>query len=186
MPLINLSEEYLKNSRPSIYERIRMYFELDLYWASSLLSIEEHFSQFPPGKKDRWSSQLSAYIVMRDLEIKRAWPDSFDEDDSVSLDGLDDGLVFPLFKIKDATIERVAYWMAGNSREYLKAKEEFGFNKESYVSIPKVFLQYRHNNNRGWLTVKSLDWDIERVCFYSLKNYLNSIFNEDNLTWSAC
>lgn len=159
MSLINLSEEYIRNFNPPFYERVRMAFDLDLYWASSLSSIEEHFKQFPPRKKDRWSSLQSAYVVIRGLEIKRLHPDSFEEEDGVSLDGLDDGLCFPLFEIRDKTMKRLATWMAGNSSEYLEAQEEFGFNKHTYIPIPKIFLQYRHDNKRGWLAIKSLDWD---------------------------
>ena len=159
MSLVNLSEEYIKNFNPSFYERIRTAFDLDLYWASSLSLIEEHFRQFPPRKKDKWNSQLSAYVVIRGLEIKRMHPDSFEEEDGVSLGRLNDGLCFPLFEIKDNTMKRLACWMAGNSLEYLKAQEEFGFNKERYTLIPEIFLQYRHDYKRGWLAIKSLDWD---------------------------
>lgn len=159
MSLINLTEEYVKNFKPPFYERIRMAFDLDLYWASSLSAIEDHFRQSPPRRKDRWSSQPSAYVVIRGLEIKRTHPDSFEEEDGVSLGGLDDGLCFPLFEIKDETMKRVAYWMAGNSSEYVEAQEEFSFNREVYVPIPKIFLQYRHDNERGWLVIKSLDRD---------------------------
>lgn len=161
MSLINLSEEYLKNSNPPFYERIRMAFALDLYWASSLSAIEEYFRESPPKRKrsDMWGSQLSAYVVIRGLEIKRMHPDSFEEEDGVSLGGLDDGLCSPLFEIKDRTMKRLAYWMAGNSSEYIKAQKEFGFNRELYVQIPKVFLRYMHDNRRGWLGITSLDWD---------------------------
>ena len=159
MTLINLSEEYIRNSNPPFYERVRMAFDLDLYWASSLSAIEEHFRQSPPRRKDKGGSQPSAYVVMNGLEIKRMHPDSFEEENGVSLRGLDDGLCFPLFEIRDSTMKRLAYWMAGNSSEYLEVQEEFGFNRESYVTIPKIFLQYRHNNERGWLAIKSFDWD---------------------------
>lgn len=159
MSLVNLSEEYAKNFNPPFYERIRMACDLDLYWASSLSAIEEHFRDSPPKRKDRWSSQPSAYVVIRGLKIKRMHPDSFEEEDGVSLGGLNDGLCFPLFEIKDETMKRLAYWMAGNSSEYVEAQEEFGFNRELYVPIPKIFLQYRHDNERGWLALKSLDWD---------------------------
>jgi len=77
MSLINLSEEYKRNFNPPLYERIRMAFDLDLYWASSLSSIEEHFRPYPPAKTDRGSSMKSAKVVIRDLEIKRMYPDSF-------------------------------------------------------------------------------------------------------------
>ena len=159
MSLINLSEEYARNFKPPFYERIRMALDLDLYWASSLSSIEEQFRQSPPRKKDLWSSQPSAYVVIRGLDIKRMHPDSFKEEDGVSLNGLDDGLCFPLFEIRDETMKRLASWMAGNSSEYLEAQKEFRFNRQTYVSTPKIFLQYRHNNEKGWLAIKSLDWD---------------------------
>jgi len=159
MSLINLSEEYVRNFRPPLYEKLRIAFDLDLYWASSLSSIEKYFQQTPPRKKDRWSSQPSAYVVIRGLEVKRMHPDSFEEEDGVSLSGLDEGLCLPLFEVQDETIKRLAYWMAGNSSEYLEAQEEFGFNREVYVPIPKMFLQYRHDDSRGWLAIKSLDWD---------------------------
>jgi len=157
MSLINLSDEYIKNFNPPMYERIRMAFDLDLYWASSLSAIEEQFREYPPKRKDTWSSQLSAYVVLRGLEIKRLHPDSFVEEDGISLGALDNGLNFPLFEIKDETMKRLAYWMAGDSSEYLKAQEEFGFNRVTYVSIPKIFVQYRHTADRGWLAIKSLD-----------------------------
>ena len=159
MSLINLSKEYIRNCNPPFYERIVMAFDLDIYSASSLSAIEEHFRQSPPRRKDEWSSYPSAYVVIRGLEIKRMHPDSFKEDDGVSLQGLNDGLTFPMFEIRDHTMRRFAQWMAGNSSEYVEAQEEFGFNRESYVSIPKIFLQYRHANKRGWLVIKSLDWD---------------------------
>jgi hypothetical protein len=173
MPLINLSEEYVKNFNLPLYERIRM--NLDLYWAGSLSAIEEHFRESPPKRKDRWSSQLSAYVVIRGLEIKRMH--SFEEEDGVSLGGLDDGLCFPLFEIKDETMKRLAYWMAGGSSEYIKAQEEFGFNRELYVPIPKIFLQYRHDNGRGWLAIKSLDWN-RRAQTKSLKDRILELIPE--------
>ena len=159
MTLINLTEEYLRNHDPPFHERIRMAFDLDLYWASSLSSIEEHFRQDPPRKKDRWSSQPSAYVVIRGLEIRRMYPDSFEEEDGVSLRGLKEGLCFPVFEIKDETMKRLAYWMAGDSSQYIKAQEEFGFNREVYVPIPKIVLQYRHDKSRGWLAIRSLSED---------------------------
>ncbi len=159
MSLINLSKEYIKNFDPPFYERIRIAFDLDLYWANSLLDIEEHFRKSPPNKKDRLSSQLSAYVIINDLGIKRMYPDSFKEDDGISLSGLDDGLCFPLFEVKDETMKRLASWMAGDSSRYIKAQEEFGFNRRIYVPIPKILLQYRHDNRRGWLSITSLDID---------------------------
>jgi len=159
MTLINLSEEYIKNVRPPIYKRVKMAWDLDWYWASSLSSIEEHFKQAPPRKRESWSSTLSAYIVIKGLEIKRMHPDSFEEEDGVSLSALDEGLCFPIFEIQDETTRRLAYWMAGNSSEYKKSQKEFGFNKEYYVPIPKMYLQYRHEDSGGWLAIRSLDWD---------------------------
>ena len=159
MSLINLTEEYVKKYNPPFYERIGMAFGLDFYWASSLSAIEEHFRESPPKRKNRLSSQLSAYVVINGLEIKRMYPDSFEEEDGVSLRGFDSGLCFPLFEIRDKTMTRLAYWMAGNSSEYTTAQEEFGFNRESYVPIPKIVLQYRQEYERGWLAIKSLDSD---------------------------
>ena len=157
MPLINLTEEYIKSFNPPFYERIRIAFELDLYWASSLSSIEDHFRQSPPTKKDRWFSAPSAYIALRNLKIKRMFHDSFDEEDGVSLAGLNDGLCFPFFEIKDETTKRLSCWMAGNSSEYQKAQEEFGFNRDAYVTVPKVYLKYLHYDDGSSLIIKSLD-----------------------------
>jgi len=64
-----------------------------------------------------------------------------------------------MFEIRDQTMRRFAQWMAGNSSEYLDAQEEFGFNRKEFVTIPKTFLQYRHDNKRGWLVIKLLDMD---------------------------
>lgn len=158
MPLINLSEEYAEKFNSLFYERIRMAFNLDLYWASSLYAIEEHFKQNPPRKKDSSFSKLSAYIIINCLEIKRC-DDSFEEDDWVSLEGLDRGLLFPFFEIRDGAMGRIACWMGGQSSEYLESQEEFSFNRESYVSIPKMLLQYIHDNGRGLLAIKSLNLD---------------------------
>ena len=152
MPLINLSEAYSKNPNNPIYKRIKMAFGLQWYMASSLSAIEEHFRESPPKRKrkDVWGTYPSAGIIIRGLEIKRKYPDIFFvEEDGVSLGGLDDGLCSPLFEIKDKSMKRPAYWQVGNSSEYVKAQEEFGFNRETYVPIPRTFLEYKHNNKGG-------------------------------------
>jgi|TARA_B100001971_G_C18249066_1_gene576675 hypothetical protein len=161
MTLINLTEEYIRTNKPPFYERIRMACGFDLYWASSLLNIEEHFKEFPPLKKDRFFSQKSAYVLMYNLEIKRMDPDDFDDEDGVSLEfGLDGGLLqVPHFILRDETCEKLGSWMAGKSPQYLSDREEFGFNKKSFVVIPKIYLQYRHDEKRGWLAIKSLNRD---------------------------
>jgi hypothetical protein len=47
--------------------------------------------------------------------------------------------------------------MAGNSSEYFDDQKEFGFNKETYVTIPAIFLKYGHNDSGGWLAIKSME-----------------------------
>ncbi|MEK6914758.1 MAG: hypothetical protein AABW83_03850 [Nanoarchaeota archaeon] len=130
--MINLSEEYIKNCNYSFYERIKFHFYSDLYCANSLREISDYFKENPPNKKF-FNSELSALVLVRDLEVKMMNPDNFDEKDEVSLAGLDKGLCFPILEIKDNTDNRFAYWMAGDSKKYLRDQETFGFNRDYYV-----------------------------------------------------
>ncbi len=157
MALINLTEEAIRNSRIPAYARLRNMQTPDFYWASSLSEISEHFKVSPPRKKDKFFGEKSAYIIICGLDIKRKNPDDFDEEDEVSMMGLDEGLCFPLFEIKDKTISRLAYWTEGDSAKYHESQERFGFNKHSFVKVPKLYLQYFHNNDNGWLAMQRLD-----------------------------
>ncbi len=157
MTLVNLTEKYLSICNPSLFERLSLRFDLDLYRASSLFAIEEHFKKNPPKKKDRFFSKPAAMISIDYLEIKRA-TDSFDENDGVPLRyGLNEGMCLPHFEIKDISTTRIASWMAGDAEQYLKDMEKFGFNHDEFVTIPKIYLKYIHDNERGWLILKSLD-----------------------------
>ena len=169
MSVINLSEEYRRNHNPSALERIRMALDLDLYWASSLSAMESHFQKNPPLKLTGLHYQNAAYVVFRDMEMKTISSDDFmdndgasskricfENDDEASLIKMDEGLHFPLLVIQDETRRRLAYWMAGKSEEYLEAKKRYGFDNKRFVSIPKIFVQYNHDNNGGFLMIKGL------------------------------
>mgnify|MGYP001599174143 CR=1 FL=1 len=156
--MINLSEEYIKNCNPFIFDRIKFHFYSDFYYANSLREIQDHFSENPPNKKF-FNSELSALVLVKNLEVKRMNPDNFEEEDGASLAGLDKGFSFPIFEIKDITDNRLAYWMAGNSKEYLMNQETFGFNRNYYVKIPKTFLKYNHNPERGTLSIEGFKFN---------------------------
>jgi len=141
MTLINLTEKYLSSFNPPPYERIRTVFGLDYYWASSLSAIE-NFKENPPKKKSKLNFKPSAYIIIENLEVKN--------------------LSFSLLEIKDMTMRKIAFWMESdlpilNSLYYLRAKKEFGLNKESYVLVPLVLLQYWQNDEEGLLAIRLLD-----------------------------
>lgn len=159
MTLINLTEEYLRTTQPSLYKRFAIARRLDMYYASSLFAIEEHFREDPPKKRLRRNSYLSASIVIYGVELKRLHPDSFDEEDGVSLQGLDNGHCTPSFELQDETTKRIVRWVGGNSHTYLAAQAEFGFNTERFVEIPRIFLRYEHTGPRGILGLRKLDHD---------------------------
>lgn len=149
--MINLTEKYLKNINPSFYEKIKSLFYLDLYHANSLREISDYFKENSP-KKKIFHDNLSAYILIRDLEVKRMHPDDFEEDDGVFF-LMDNGFSFPIFEIKDQTSKRLAYWVAGSSLDYKISQGEFGFNKNNFVKIPKTILKYNHNNENGFFFI---------------------------------
>lgn len=154
--MINLTEEYLKNNDRYFYEKIKFHFKLDFYFANSLREISDYFKENPP-KKKIFHDNLSAYILIRDLEVKRMDPDDFEEDDGVSFLLMDKGFCFPIFEIKDQTSKRLAYWMAGSSLDYKISQEEFGFNKENFVKIPRTILKYNYNNQDGFFIIESFE-----------------------------
>lgn len=161
MTLINLTERHWAANFPTPLEFVKHPFELDIYWASSLATIETNFQASPPRKKsmrDLWKP--SAYLLIENIQIKRLWPDSFDEDDGVSLkQGLDKGKYSPHFELKDATGYRIAFWEAGNSKTYLKAREEFGFNRKQFVKVDKLYLQYLYYKPKRILIIVGLEKD---------------------------
>lgn len=156
--IINLTEEYLRNNDPYFYEKIKSRFELDFYFANSLREISDCFKENPP-KKKIFHDNLSAYVLIRDLEVKRIDPDDFEEDDIVSFLLMDKGFTFPVFEIKDQTSKRLAYWMAGNSFDYKISQKEYGFNKENVITIPRTILKYNYNNENGYFIIKSFKLD---------------------------
>lgn len=157
MTLINLTERYLSERSPSLLERVYLMRSLELYWASTLSSIEEHFSMAPPRRTDRRSGQRSAYVLMYDIGVKRVPEDPFDEMDERMLRLLDEGCDAPSFYVGDGTMTRAAIWMAGKSGDFIETSKRFGLDTDHYERIPKVFLQYRHAGRRGWLALRSLD-----------------------------
>jgi len=155
MSFINLSQSYIKSTNPSILRRVRMSFVPDLYWTSSLSEIELGFRNNPPRKKA--FGFKSAHVLIDKLRVRRLWPDSFDEDDGVSFEGMNQGFCFPNFELSDQTSWRLASWMAGNSVEYLAAQRKFGFNRERFVKIPRMVLKYEACGDRGSLSIQRMD-----------------------------
>ena len=79
MTLINLTESYLDSGRASLFEKMRMGFALDLYYASSLSALSE-FRKSPPKGTDRSYENLSAHVIIDNLELRL-----IDEKESTSL-----------------------------------------------------------------------------------------------------
>ncbi|MDP2749359.1 MAG: hypothetical protein Q8O89_00835 [Nanoarchaeota archaeon] len=157
MTLINLTQQYLSKGNPSLIDKVKLHFIPDLCWSDSLSDIESYFRENPPKKKDIVTSELGAYIIMNYLKVKRLENDIFDESDGVSLQGLDEGFCYPFFVVSDKVTRRLAFWNAGDSSKYIQAKEDFGFNSEKYVTIPKVFLVYIPDANKGMLMIADFD-----------------------------
>jgi hypothetical protein len=157
MTVINLTQEYLRNGNPSLYERVMLNVGLDLYGASSIAAINEHFRIHIPRRKSLTFFAKSAFVVLRGVEIRRTPLVSLEQEDGFSFQDLNNGKLFPLFEVKDTTMVGEAYWMAGNSEEYSKAQKAYGFNSESYVNIPKIFLQYVHIDEGGFWNIRSLN-----------------------------
>jgi len=160
MAIINLTQDYLKNGNPTIYEKIKSKskYELEEYFADSLHEMCQHFKSVPPKKIDKYYKKKSGLVFMEDVWIKRD-ADAFDEDDGVSLQGMDEGHCSPpFFKIKDSYNEALCAWRGGDSNWYLYDKEKFGFNKKTFVKIPEILLLYvyRENKDYGMLDIRAL------------------------------
>lgn len=162
MIMINMSEAY-RNSNAPFFKKLYYSFGLDAYKASDILSMEEHFRKYPPRKKDRLSSKKSAHVLIRNIEVKRMWPDDFDEDDPMDLVGLNEGQKFPMFEIRDITMKRYSSWVAGDAIDFQRSQKKFGFNRDYFVKIPKTILQYYHDEDDGTLIIRDFDADFRPV-----------------------
>ncbi len=155
MTVINLSERYVKQGNPSVIDRARIAFSLDFYYASSISEAREYFNENPPKKRARLARCRSAYVSIHNAQIRRL-KDSFDEEDGVSLDGLNDGLCFPYFELKDETASELVVWMAGNSERYMEALEEFGINFQTFAEVDTILLQYRDLGETDFFAIRNL------------------------------
>ncbi len=118
--------------------------------------MEEYFKRNLPEKKCAYLCQKAAYVLLRDVEIARDPNDQFDENDPAYLSALDEVKDFPYFLIQDATRRRLAAWMAGGSVDFATEKQKWGFNDDEFISVPKVFLRYRHFEDGGLLDLKHI------------------------------
>jgi hypothetical protein len=153
MSLINLTEAYLDSGRASLFEKIKFHFTLDLYHASSLYSLKG-FSESPPRRTDHSYEQLSAYVILDSLELRLLEERDFERLSDSFLKFVNPYLNLPAFKIRDASGVRVALWGAGNASRFKEAKENMGLNKETFSLPSKMYLQYIHNDDVGFLTIK--------------------------------
>ncbi|MFP4118141.1 MAG: hypothetical protein ACLFTR_04420 [Candidatus Woesearchaeota archaeon] len=159
MTLLNLSEKYKKESNPDLFERMKMHFDLDTYYATTFYDIENGFDADPPKKRDSWSSSLSAYILMYEVALQKHELAPFDEEDPDSLKLIDKGKNYPCLLLDDGVLQRLAYWMCGDSYDFSEHVERYNISYDSYSKIPKIMLQYIHADAGGWLTIRSLDFD---------------------------
>lgn len=150
MSVINLSQAYRESGQASYLERIKMFFSLDLYSASSLAAAEDHFAKAPPLKTDPQFEQLAALLILRNLEIKTLSGNDFglknvslEEIESLSLNDC------PFSVIQDWTRRRIAMWASNDPDHYLENKESWGIDHKQFTRIPKVYLRYRHIEERG-------------------------------------
>ncbi len=178
--MINLSEEYLKQDLTIINKiifKIGKLIQLDVYYASSLYDMVSSFKENPPKKKDEGFK--SGIVILDNLKIKKI-PET-DEDfkyldkvmwekdyiktlqkctigslENIALMELDCRRFFPYFSVKDDVNKRTASWRVGNSKNYSHLKKKFDFNEQSYVNIPVIFLQYMHDDENGWLSLRDL------------------------------
>lgn len=153
MSLINLSQSYLDSGRASLFEKIRMYFSLDLYYASSLSALSE-FRKSPPRGTDNSYEQLSAYVILDSLELRLIDENEFGSLTDAFLKFVNPCLNFPAFEIRDGSGYHGAIWGAGNASRFKKVKENLGLNTKTFSLPSKVYLQYLHDDNAGMLAIK--------------------------------
>lgn len=153
MSLINLTEAYLNSGRASFFEKIRIHFALDLYYASSLSAFSE-FRKSPPKGKDRSYEKLSAHIIIDNLELRLIDEKEFTSLSDAFLKFFNPCLNFPAFNIRDSSGYHGAIWGAGNASKLKKAKENLGLNTNTFSLPSKVYLQYLHDDNAGLLVIK--------------------------------
>jgi len=154
MGLRNLTKEYHNNGFHP-FSRLINSFESDFYWADNLASIEEHFKLYPP-KKEFLGNNRQALVLMDNLEVRRVWPDYFDEYESIAEREMDEGFGAPCFEIRDLSMTRIAGFTGGKFRDYFDSMEKFGINKETFVPVQSLLL-YRHDNDNGLLWIYFLN-----------------------------
>lgn len=153
MALINLTESYLDSGRASSFEKLRMYFSLDLYYASSLSALSE-FRKNPPKGKDHSYEKLSAYVIIDNLELRIIDEKEFTSMNGAFLKFFNSCLNFPAFEIRDGSAYHGAIWNAGNASRFKKVKENLNLNTGTFSLPSKVYLQYLHDDNAGLLAIK--------------------------------
>ncbi|MDI6737914.1 MAG: hypothetical protein QME12_05375 [Nanoarchaeota archaeon] len=153
MTLLNLTEAYLKQAQPSLCDRVRMYFSPEVYYASSLSAIEE-FKQSPPKKKDPYFESLSAYVILDSLELKLIDSRLLTKARYAPLIFLNPFFSFPAFHIRDISAARVALWGAGNRARFNEASSALALNTQGFSCPCKVYLQYMHSDQGGFLLIK--------------------------------
>ncbi len=180
MTLLNLTEKYKEEMDPPFYKRLMMHFQLDTYYASSFSSIEDGFEAQPPRRKDGLTGDLSAYVLMYNLSVRESEFSNIDIMDENDRNLIDKGYDYPLLLLSDGASHRLAYWMAGDSSDYLNDRESYGLVM-GCPKVPRVLLQYFHDDDRGWFAIRSMD---ERDRRLARSKTLTEIINEvcDNIS----
>ncbi len=155
MTLTNLTERYKELGSPTMFERVKMSFQLECYYASSFYDIEDGFRDTPPKKKDRWSGDISAYVLMYNLSLKESEHSAISIDRREDLKLIDKGDDFPLMALHDGMSYRLAYWIAGNSSDYMYDVERYHIGTE-FSKMSRMILQYFHGDGHGWLGIVSM------------------------------
>lgn len=180
MTVINLSKKY-RREKGSLIDAIRSRLVPDLYWASSLSVIREHFLQEYPKFRNFLSWVPYVCVDVDNCKVKRMWPDSFDENDGVSLRfGLDEGLSHPIFILSDETTPSFfAPGFGGDSNVYLETLDKFNINRETPVPVKRVYLGYHCYPQGGLPVVLGFDMKRENVekkpsLLEEIRNYFSS------------
>ena len=147
----NLSQDFIRNGNPNLIDRIRTWWNLDVYHATNLSEITDHFSKSPPKNWSETWLNYSAMVIMYNLEISMDM-DYFKEEDLPLLDKVQK---LPVFRLNDCVTSRFAYWGAGGSEDLVRGMQTYGFDHNP-AKIPRTYLQYVHGDDKGMLVIKYL------------------------------
>jgi len=136
MTILNLTEAYLNSRKATWWEQIQFRITPDVYYASSLYKTDKFFQENTPKKKQLGFP--SALVILKNLEIKEIESSEFN---------------FVL--LGDATYKRIVGFE--EETDFYNARNNFRVNKNYFVTVPEVWLQYRKVKDINLFTILSLE-----------------------------